>query len=103
MSKRFNDKCNLDDMNSFNFVSASSTIGEKILKTRAALVNNDQGVKINGRELAAPSSEFMKRLDIQEKLLENQSSVERLNRRENTFSSPLTSNIKFEMRYQKQV
>ena len=31
MSKRFNENCNLDEMTSFSFVNATSTLGEKML------------------------------------------------------------------------
>lgn len=34
-SRRFNDKMNKDEENTFNYVSQTSTAGEKLLKTRA--------------------------------------------------------------------
>lgn len=98
-SKRFNDKLNIDDETTFHFVNPTSTVGEKILQTRAALLSNEKGIKIHGLELAKPNAHFVRKLEIADKILENQASVERLKSKENTFTSPLTSNIKFEQRY----
>lgn len=61
---------------------------------------------LHGKELNVPSAFFVKKLETAEKLLENQESLERIRRKDreqHSFTSPLTSTIKFDMRYKKQV
>ena len=48
VSERFKQNCDIHNINSFKYVGQTSTMKEKTLKTRAALLANQQGLMING-------------------------------------------------------
>lgn len=51
VSRRFNDRMNLDEQSSFLYVGPTATQAEKLLQARAHLINNKPGLKLNGLEL----------------------------------------------------
>ena len=62
VSKRFRQNSDVDSLNSYKFVGQNATVVEKTLKARAALLANDQGIRINGIESAAPSKHFIEKI-----------------------------------------
>ena len=62
VSKRFRQNSDIDSLQSYKFVGQNATLVEKTLKARAALLANDQGIKVNGVESAPPSKHFMEKI-----------------------------------------
>lgn len=76
-----------------------------MFRLRADLKNNQAGIRINGHELAEPNKNFVRKLEVQEKMQENERSLE--SHRSNADSlasglSPIVKNMKFDLRNKKQ-
>ena len=62
VSRRFSQKCDLNDVNSFMFVGQAGTKVEKMLQTRANLLANKQGLMSNGLVLKEPPKKVFNKL-----------------------------------------
>lgn len=105
MSKRFHNYSNLEDQTGFYYVNPTSSEAEKMFRLRADLKNNHAGVKINGHQLSEPNKSFVRKLEVQEKMQENERSIEshRSNNNDTLASglSPISKNMKFDLRNKK--
>jgi hypothetical protein len=73
---------------------------------RADLLNNEKGIKINGQNLSFPNKHFVRKIDRQEIMEDNQRSIESLGSRDNdktklSIISPTSRDIKYDLRDQK--
>ena len=66
MSRRFKQRSDYNAVDTFHFVSPGSTPKEKLLRTRANMLENDRSTKINGIEIKKPPVKYIEKLEKEE-------------------------------------
>jgi hypothetical protein len=76
ISKRYNRKIDPDSQKAFEYVCETSTINEKIMKKRANLLSNEQGVKIHNIPVKQPDTTVKNRIEKAQRSVEKQRQIE---------------------------
>lgn len=71
ISKRYNRRMDPDNLEAFEYVCDTSTINEKVMKQRAKLLSNEQGIKIHNVPVKQPD------IDVRTRVEKSQRSIEK--------------------------